>query len=73
VTILVTVGIWLLRFPPLILVGLFLGLLLLQYLLIRDANNGLARASSAEADYLIQRVEEATAMAGRTDIVVPTS
>jgi hypothetical protein len=71
--ILVTVGIWLVRFPPLFFGGPVLGLLVLYYLLIRDTNGGLTRAANSEVDYLIQRVEDAVAIARRTDVIAPAS
>ena len=67
------VSIWLLRFPPLVLGGLAFGFLGLRYLLVRDANYGLSRASNEVADYLIGRIEGAIAEARRTRIVAPAS
>jgi hypothetical protein len=72
-TILLIVAVWLLRFPPLVLGGLALGLLTLRYLLVRDANHGLGRTSNEAADYLIGRIEAVIAEARRTNMVPPAS
>jgi hypothetical protein len=72
-SILLIVAVWLLRFSPLVLGGLALGLLTLRYLLVRDANHGLGRASDAAAEYLIGRVEAAIAEARRNSMVAPAS
>jgi hypothetical protein len=66
--VVVGVAVWLLRFPPLAVVGLAVGLFALQYLLVRDANSSLSRASSEPADYLVGQIERAIAQPAHTPI-----
>ena len=72
-TIIGGVAVLLFHFPPVVVVGLAVGLLILRYLLVRDANNGLSRASSEAANYLVGRIEGAIAQAEHARISAPAS